>query len=116
MFLQIESLHFEYNFAVPMFFFWVLISIITILLIDIEMMNRKVIIVISLITILYGGGLFGGFPHALIPIQHILIILSGHGLFSSLLPVIIVLSLLLDNTLRIMKSAYISQFHTPLFI
>lgn len=63
------------------------------------MMNRKLIIVISVITILYGGILFGGFPHAVMPIQHILFILSGRGLISSLLPVIIVLSLLLATSL-----------------
>jgi len=37
MIFQIESLPFDYAFAVPMLFYWVLISIITILLIDIEM-------------------------------------------------------------------------------
>ncbi len=99
MLFQIEPLPFEYNFAVPMFFYWVMILVITILLIDIEMLNRKVIIVISVITILYGGVLFGGFPHALMPIQQILIILSGRGLLSSLLPVIIVLSMLLATSL-----------------
>jgi len=99
MLFQIEPLPFEYNFAVPMFFFWVMILVITILLIDIEMMNRKLIIVISVITILYGVILFGGFPHAVMPIQHILFILSGRGLISSLLPVIIVLSLLSATSL-----------------
>ncbi|MHA1931341.1 MAG: 4Fe-4S binding protein [Promethearchaeota archaeon] len=99
MLVQIESLPFDYNFAVPMFFYWVLISIITILLIDIEMMNQKTIIVISIITILYGGILFGGSPHAVVPIQYFLIILSGKGLFSALLPVLIIFSFLLASSL-----------------
>ena len=99
MLFQIESLPFDFSFAVPMFFFWVMISIFIILLIDIEMMNRKVIITILIITLLYGGVLFGGFPHALMPIQHILIILGGRGLISSLLPVVLVLSLLLASSL-----------------
>lgn len=101
MIFQIEPLPFEYNFTVPMFFFWVLIFVITVLLIEIKIMNRKAIIVVFLITLLFGGVLLGGFPHALIPIQYILIILSGKGLITALLPVLIVLGVLLTSSLII---------------
>ena len=99
MLFQIESAPFDISFAVPMFFFWVVISILTILLINAEMMSRKVFIAISVITILFGGILFGGFPNVLVPTQYILRILGRQGLISSLHAAVIVLSLILGSSL-----------------
>lgn len=82
-----------------MFIFWVLIAAMTIILIDIESLNQKAIYIISSITLLYGGVVLGGFPHAVMPIQYLLIILGGKGLISALLPVLIILGLLLTSSL-----------------
>ncbi|MFW9784706.1 MAG: 4Fe-4S binding protein [Candidatus Heimdallarchaeota archaeon] len=101
MFLQIEPLPFIYTFAVPVFFFWVLISIITMLLMDMKMLNKKTTILIYVINILFSGVLFGGFPNALMPIQQVLIIIGGRGIISSLLPVLIILGLLLASSFMV---------------
>lgn len=101
MWFQTIDLPFNYNYAVPMFIFWVLISAMTIILIDIESLNQKAFYVISSITLLYGGLVLGGFPHAVMPIQYLLIILGGQGVISALLPVLIILGLLLASSLLV---------------
>ncbi|MHA2399314.1 MAG: 4Fe-4S binding protein [Promethearchaeota archaeon] len=99
MFYQSEGLPFEYSFAIPMFFYWALISIYTVILIDSKMLNQKASLAIYIVTILFGGIILGGFPNALMPIQQILVIIAGKGIIESLLPLIIILSALLGISL-----------------
>jgi len=99
MLFQTDTPPFDYNFAVPIFIFWIMISIFIILLIDIKMFSRKVRFTILIVTTLFAGALFGGFPNLLMPIQQIFSTIAVRGDLIKLNPVIIILGGLLLSTI-----------------
>ena len=99
MFFQTDIPPFDYNFAVPIFIFWIMISLFIILLIDIKMFSRKVRFTILIVTILFAGVLFGGFPNLIMPIQQIFSTIAVRGDLIKLIPVIIIIGGLLLTTI-----------------
>lgn len=99
MFLQAEILPFEAIYGVPMIISWIVTFLFCIMLIDAEMMNRKVRTGIYIVTIICGGVLLGGIPNAVVPIQQVLITMGLRGDFSYLLPAIIILGVLFASSL-----------------
>jgi polyferredoxin len=99
MLFQNEILPWEYSFAVPMFFYWAIIFIYTVILIDSKMLNQKASLAIYIGTIIFGGIILGGFPNAVMPIHQILVFIAGKGVIESLLPLIIILVALLGISL-----------------
>ncbi|MFW9905541.1 MAG: 4Fe-4S binding protein [Candidatus Thorarchaeota archaeon] len=95
------ALPFDYSFGVPMLFSWIITFIFCIILIEGEILSRKLSTVIYLITILVGGLLLGGTPNAVMPIQQILTTLGLNADFGYLLPAIIILIVLLVSSLLI---------------
>ena len=94
-------LPFEATTGVPMIIYWIVAFLFCIILIDTKLMTKKVSIVIYLITVLGGGILLGGIPHAVIPIQQFLLTLGVRGDLGYLLPAILVLSVLLSSSLLV---------------
>jgi len=84
-----------------MLFSWIVTFLFCIILIEAELMNRKVSVVIYLITILVGGLLLGGTPNAVMPIQQILITMGVRAEVGYLLPAIIILCVLFASSLLI---------------
>lgn len=101
MYLQVDRLPFEAAYGVPMIISWIITFLFCIMLIDSELMNRRIRNGIYLVTILFGGIFIGGVPNAVMPIQQILTTIGVRGDFSYLLPVIIILCVLLASSLLI---------------
>ena len=99
MFFQTDIPPFDYNFAVLIFIFWIMISLFIILLIDIKMFSRKVRFTILIVTTLFAGVLFGGFPNFIMPIQQIFSTIAVRGDLIKLIPVIIIIGGLLLTTI-----------------
>ena len=79
MLFQTEIFPFEYTPVVPMFLLWAMTFIFVILLIDTEMLTKKLNLVILFITLIFGGILLGGIPNLVMPIQQLLAVLVGGG-------------------------------------
>ncbi|MFX1286342.1 MAG: 4Fe-4S binding protein [Promethearchaeota archaeon] len=94
-------LPFDYSFGVPMLVSWIVTFLFCIILIDAELMNKKISFLVYLITIIVGGLLLGGTPNAVMPIQQILTTLSIKAEVGYLLPAIITLCVLLTSSILI---------------
>ncbi|MFX0124272.1 MAG: 4Fe-4S binding protein [Candidatus Hodarchaeota archaeon] len=101
MYFQIDSLPFEAAYGVPMIISWIITFLFCIMLIDAELMNRRMRDGIYLVTIFIGGILIGGVPNAVMPIQQILSTIGVRSDFSYLLPAIIVFCVLLASSLLV---------------
>jgi len=101
MYLQADSLPFEAAYGVPMIISWIITFLFCIMLIDSELMNRRMRNGIYLVTVFFGGILIGGVPNAVMPIQQILTTIGVRGDFGYLLPAIIIFCGLLSSSLLI---------------
>ncbi|MBY9016366.1 MAG: 4Fe-4S binding protein [Candidatus Lokiarchaeota archaeon] len=99
MITQTEIFPFDYTFAVPMFLIWAMTFILVMLLIDTEMLTKKLNLLILLITLVLGGIVLGGIPNAVMPIQQLLGVFVGGGTILSLVAVIIILGILLGSSI-----------------
>jgi hypothetical protein len=61
MIFQTDIFPFEYTLAVPMFLIWGMTFIAVILLIDTEMLTKKLNLLILFITLVVGGIVLGGY-------------------------------------------------------
>jgi len=65
MFFQTDTPPINHYFAVPMFIFWIILSLFVILLIRKKKLSRNVRIAILVVATVYAGIIFGGFPREL---------------------------------------------------
>jgi len=99
MFFQKGSIQFDMITAIPMFILWaLLITVFTVLLVK-DKISTKGSIVLYLISIVVGGLILGGIPNAVMPIQVILATIGANNQIVSIIPMIIILSLLLLTSL-----------------
>ena len=94
--LQDDSLELPFipYLGVPMLIFWIITFLFTIMIIDANLMSRKVSIIIYVITVFFAGFLLGGFPNAVAPIEQTVLTLSLRGDPEYLIPGLIVLGIL----------------------
>lgn len=78
---------------------WIVTFLFCIILIDAELMDRKIRNGIYVVTIIWGGIIIGGVPNAVMPIQQFLTTISLRSESSYLLPAIIILIVLLASSL-----------------
>lgn len=96
---QDNLLPFEPIYGVPMLMIWIVTFLFAIILIDAKMMSKKGRIGIYLLMISAGGIFLGGIPHAVMPIQQLLILIGSKGSLGYLLPALIILFVLLLTSL-----------------
>jgi polyferredoxin len=96
---QENILPFEPLYGVPMLMIWIVTYLFVIILIDAKMMSKRGRIGIYLLIIILGGILLGGIPHAVMPLQQLLITLGSGNDLGYLLPAIIILFVLLFTSL-----------------
>ena len=99
MIFQTEIFPFDYTLAVPMFLIWAMTFILVMLLIDTEMLTKKLSLLILFITLFVGGIVLGGIPNVVMPIQQLFGVLVGRGTILSLVAVIIILGVLLGSSI-----------------
>jgi len=86
MFFQTDTPPINHYFAVPMFIFWITISLFVILLIRKKKLSRNVRIAILVVATVYAGIIFGGFPNLLMPFQQVLSTIAVRGDLTKLFP------------------------------
>jgi polyferredoxin len=96
---QDNILPFEPLYGVPMLMVWIVSYLFIIILLDAKMMSKKGRLSIYLLIIIIGGIFLGGIPHAVMPIQELLIALGSGSDLGFLLPALIVLFVILLTSL-----------------
>jgi len=99
MFFQTDTPPVNHYFAVPMFIFWITISLFVILLIRIKKLSRNVRITILVVATVFAGVIFGGFPNLLMPFQQTLSTIAVRGDVTKLFPVFTVFGGLIITTI-----------------
>ncbi|MGV9199356.1 MAG: 4Fe-4S binding protein, partial [Promethearchaeia archaeon] len=97
-FQQISN-NFSLILILPMFVLWAFLIASSLYLIFSNKDTKKNLITLSILSVLIGGIILGGIPSAIMPIQEILMVIAGKNSFNSVIPMIIILSILLLSSL-----------------
>ncbi|MBD3255439.1 MAG: 4Fe-4S binding protein [Candidatus Lokiarchaeota archaeon] len=84
-----------------MFILWIVLSCIVLGFLLKSKKSKKLLTTLYLISIIVGGILLGGIPNAVMPIQHLIVVLGGEPAAFILIPMLLVLITLLLTTLLI---------------
>jgi polyferredoxin len=101
MIFQQMQVQFDMITAIPMFILWVSLMIVFTWLLLKKKISKNISIVLYILSIALGGIVLGGIPSAVMPIQLILATIGFGNPIISVLPMIIILSLLLITSLFI---------------
>ena len=97
-FQQISN-NFSLILILPMFVLWGFLITTSLYLIFNNKDTEKNLIILYILSVLVGGVILGGIPSAIMPIQEILMAIAGKNPLNSIIPMVIILSILLLSTL-----------------
>ncbi|MBD3194188.1 MAG: 4Fe-4S binding protein [Candidatus Lokiarchaeota archaeon] len=89
----------QLSILIPMFILWIILSTFSTILIYRNQLKRIYAFGLYLISIAIGGIILGGVPNAIMPIQQIIMTIGLSKPFSSVIPMIIILGILLASTI-----------------
>jgi len=89
------NLGLDLSIAIPMFLIWIGTCSVAIILISKNKLSKRNSLVIYAISLILGGVLLGGIPNAVLPIQRILSSIGAPDTIGTILPMIIMLTILL---------------------
>lgn len=92
---------FDMIIALPIFILWIALIMITTALLLKNKLNKRISLLLLLLSFILGGIILGAIPNAVMPITVIVDTLGSGGVFQTIVPMIIVLVLLLLSTLVI---------------
>ncbi|TFF95406.1 MAG: 4Fe-4S binding protein [Promethearchaeota archaeon] len=101
MIIQTLGPNFNLGVALIMFLVWIGIIGAALYLTLSRKMNQKYAWILLALSVILGGILLGGIPNAVMPIQQVLMTITGNSPVMALIPMILILSLLLVSTLFI---------------
>jgi Fe-S-cluster-containing hydrogenase component 2 len=93
------SENFSLILVLPMFILWAFLIATSLYLIFHNKDTKRNLMILYVLSVVIGGLILGGIPSAVMPIQEILMVLTGKTPLRSIIPMILILSVLLLSTL-----------------